>query len=489
MKKILLILTCFFITTISFSQIKYDNGGIRDNSSSIGEFVVQGNSWTNTRFITYFFQNTTNDIIPQANARAAVKQAFASWQAQTRLYFIEACNAASADIVILWGNGNHGDNFPFDGTNGVLAHAFFPPPNSGTLAGDMHFDDAETWSLLTQTSGQQPIDLETVALHEIGHSLGLNHTTVTNSIMEAFYNGTRRNLGADDIAGIRSIYGNQIDFINGPSNLCSSSSGNYNIAETLPTGYSLTWSTNNPQVPISSNGLVTNSGFVGPVIITATVSNSCGTISFTKQIQVGGVGPAGVGIVSYENLAFCSDPNYASIQVLTNQYSNFTYSGKLTCAASNSTSGNWSQLYTGNRWGSTDLGNGSVFVYNKTNSTGFLNLRYTATNACGSSNKDFIFSTTCNNLARTNYSNVSDATISPNPSIGLFNISLNNLDKETSIKEIRIKNKMGTAVYIQKFNNNQKQQYINLYNQPRDIYTVEIYDGTNWQIQKLILQK
>lgn len=87
MKKILIILTSILLIQSTYAQIKYDNGGIKDNSTQIGEFVVQGNKWTNSRFITYFFQNTTNDIIPQANARAAVRQAFATWQAQTRLFY------------------------------------------------------------------------------------------------------------------------------------------------------------------------------------------------------------------------------------------------------------------------------------------------------------------------------------------------------------------------------------------------------------------
>ena len=66
---------------------------------------------------------------------------------------------------------------------------------------DMALNTQFSWA----TNGSDS-DVETVFLHENGHVLGLGHSDVTGSIMEAVYAGVRRDLHQDDIDGISSLY-------------------------------------------------------------------------------------------------------------------------------------------------------------------------------------------------------------------------------------------------------------------------------------------
>jgi hypothetical protein len=96
-----------------------------------------------------------------------------------------------------------------------LDHAYLPgtetfPGLGQTILGDAHFDVIRNWvDDPNDVAGNGSFDFFTIALHELDHSLDLQHSTVPDSVMEAVYAGARRELHPDDIAGIQSIYGHR----------------------------------------------------------------------------------------------------------------------------------------------------------------------------------------------------------------------------------------------------------------------------------------
>ncbi|GAA5025644.1 matrixin family metalloprotease [Streptomyces siamensis] len=180
-----------------------DRQGVEDPRSgksltSVAEFVAFGTVWDHA-VITYRINNLSPDF-DQNRQRALIRAAWERWAAVVPLVFQETTGAP--DIEIRFARGSHGDGSPFDGPGNILAHAFFPPPNGGSLAGDAHFDEDEQWQDGVRPGG---FDLFNVAVHEFGHSLGLNHTSVPNSTMNPFY-PVPSTPAADDREGVRQIY-------------------------------------------------------------------------------------------------------------------------------------------------------------------------------------------------------------------------------------------------------------------------------------------
>ncbi|MFM7858743.1 MAG: matrixin family metalloprotease, partial [Flammeovirgaceae bacterium] len=291
---VLITFTCSTILSNKlFAQILYDNGPIFvPGTPPPNGFVTDGRVW-DCRVVSFMFMNGTNDIAGDGE-REPVRQAFQLWQQQAGLIFREVFNENEANIRISWATFEHGDpcTCAFNGQNGVLAHGFFPPPNLGDFAGDIHFDDSEDWTLNTRNNSDQPIDLMTVAAHEIGHALGLNHTTVTNSLMNASYTGSHRFLGQDDIDGIRSIYGLPVTIL-GVNLLCNSNTNTLTV-QNQPANSVVTWSSSNASAvsfnPIGGNSTTPTrlNNFSGEVNITATLGGVCGNnVNITRTIWVG----------------------------------------------------------------------------------------------------------------------------------------------------------------------------------------------------------
>ncbi|XP_039600457.1 collagenase 3-like [Polypterus senegalus] len=158
-----------------------------------------GQKWQ-TQSLTYRIENYTPDMLT-ADVDKSIQQAFEVWTKVTPLK-ITRIYSGTADIMISFVTGEHGDYSPFDGPGGTLAHAFAPSPGIG---GDTHFDEAETF-----TTGSAGFNLFLVAAHEFGHALGLSHSNNPGALMYPIYNYVNPGtfvLPQDDLQGIQSLYG------------------------------------------------------------------------------------------------------------------------------------------------------------------------------------------------------------------------------------------------------------------------------------------
>ncbi len=145
--------------------------------------------------------------IVEVDYRQVIREAFAAWEAVANIDFVETTDSTNAGIRFGWD--------AIDGPFRVVGEASYfgvsdnnfstAAPRYSITKAEIRFDTAETWSA-SKTPPVNVSSLYSVALHEIGHAIGLAHSTDLQTIMYPTNTGLSA-LGTGDIDGIRVIYG------------------------------------------------------------------------------------------------------------------------------------------------------------------------------------------------------------------------------------------------------------------------------------------
>jgi hypothetical protein len=225
-------------------------------------YATLGGAWVYPSRVTYSFIPDGTSVagsssalygtmsaqgVSQAEWQTAFQDAAAWWETVANINLVEV----SDNGTTLGGSGNQQGDSRFGDIrisaiplmSGALALTFEPPPmNGGTVAGDIILNSSASW-------GTWGYDIETVAIHEFGHALGLDHSNVSTADMYPYYNGIKNVLGTDDINGIRAVYGPRQEdiFDNAQSN------GYYTTATDL-TAYLIGGQATIPNLDITSGG-------------------------------------------------------------------------------------------------------------------------------------------------------------------------------------------------------------------------------------------
>ncbi|MED6119439.1 hypothetical protein PIB30_011803 [Stylosanthes scabra] len=192
---------------------QHHHGGFSNNLIKVTSkfaFFEGFPSWPGTkRNLTYSFDPSGISVMPQEIVREAFKLAFSKWSQVSPFKFKEV--QGDSDIMIGFYRGEHGDGEPFNKFGPVLAHAFAP------IDGRLHVNGYTVWSIKdpiqeaedsSHNKNGDSFDLVWVAMHEIGHILGLDHSNDEDSIMYPFVEPlkNRRTFSVDDVTGIQVLY-------------------------------------------------------------------------------------------------------------------------------------------------------------------------------------------------------------------------------------------------------------------------------------------
>ena len=173
-------------------------------------YVLEGPKWPDGTVTVQLSLGNANQTLSDGNTNwnSAVAPALDMWNQVMGRVQLNGVMNSSAPVS----QGDHVNSLAFASTffgysfgSNTLAITGYSYSGSTMIEADTLFNTAWTWDSYRGPL-QSAMDIQRVALHEVGHAIGLNHSAAAGAIMNA-YVGNQYTLSSDDIAGVQALYG------------------------------------------------------------------------------------------------------------------------------------------------------------------------------------------------------------------------------------------------------------------------------------------
>ena len=166
------------------------------------DYLLEGPKWgpsplrgTTGGTVTWSYPSTVS-----AAFQNEIQTAFNDWAAVANITFSFVQNPALAMIDIGFA--------AIDGLSNVLGYTNYSYAGSSLQHADVTFDSAEPWTASSNGLVAFGNDyFEALALHEIGHAIGLDHYNSVVAVMNSYLPSNLHSLTQSDVDGAAALYG------------------------------------------------------------------------------------------------------------------------------------------------------------------------------------------------------------------------------------------------------------------------------------------